>query len=668
LTLVSHMNSLRWYLFAFLVSAVPAGPVLAWIYPEHRDIAMLAEQMLDAQHQAIFDELWKDARIDREKRLCLNGVDRDQGLTPECIDWAALAAIAGDHSCSSQQMLETVSSSNWILTVADVAAQLKVDLEDIPIEARADQVALNADLLDEAKLHLASEAARADRINALRVADTRMQRADSEYATRAAANNAHFLLARSRTDETGDEYANETLQPGSELSAMGVYAWFHLSALQKAGRLSRERLTDQQRQALSRSALFDEAFALHFLQDAFASGHVAGTWGDAAQRKGTHDFYNQNGLETFTWGGNNTSVVLMGDAHMRDEDANIAAAAVRDSLRQVLDEATGQSRYPLSYRPDASDAPDVFNVCTNNVVPVRERGTEPKGEYRTAFEETLRPTPVPRLGPGLGAMPRFHSELGPFINLAGSIDGRVVDDGFEHSQTGVGWVSGLEVAMRAGFGLEGALGEASDGLVFAALGYRNDAASSSRVKSLKTGPTGGNLSAAIPGRTGLTFRVRMPFYVVPADLLLLSPMYFFNREAYTGMAVTAVNGGLIPWQSGFATAIGRFQFVLGRELGITFYGLDGNDQLLAPGLEPGGFGRIVNFKSTAYELPIVEYRPYRSFSGNQSSSVVFQLYGGADVPRGGRVVLPADTPAADLGTIWFIGVRMIFDWRYYFRH
>jgi len=160
----------------------------------------------------------------------------------------------------------------------------------------------------------------------------------------------------------------------------------------------------------------------------------------------------------------------------------------------------------------------------------------------------------------------------------------------------------------------------------------------------------------------------MPFYLVPADLLLLSPMYFFNREAYTGMAVTAVNGGLIPWQSGFATAIGRFQFVLGRELGITFYGLDGNDQLLAPGTEPGGFGRIVNFKSTSYELPILEYRPFRSFSGNQSSSVLFQLYGGADVPRGGRVVLPADAPAADLGTIWFIGVRMIFDWRYYFRH
>jgi len=656
--------SKRYPLFLFFFCC----PVFAWIYPEHRDIAMLAEQMLDAEHQAIFDELWRDARLGSEERLCLNGIERDQGLTPECIDWAALTAIAGDHACSSQQMLETVTDSEWILTVADVAAQLKVDLKDIPIEAPPEQVALNADLLDEAKMRLTIEAARAERVNALRVADTRMQRADSEYATRAAANNAHFLLARSRTNQTGDEYASETLKPGAEVSAMGVYAWFHLSALQKASRLANEQLTDEQRQALARAALFDEGFALHFLEDVFASGHVAGVWGDAAQRKGTHDFYNQNGLETFTWGGDNTSVVLMGDAHMRPEDANIAAKAARDSLRQLLDESSGRSQYLLPHRPGANNMPDAFDICENNLFPEREKGMEAQGEYRTAFEETLDPTPVPRLGPGLGAMPRFHSELGPFIGLAGSIDGRVINGGFENTQTKSGWVGGLDVSLRAGFGMEGALGEASDGLVFVALGYRNDAASTNKFSPSTAGSTGGNLSAAIPGRTGLTFRIRMPFYLVPGDLLLLSPMIYFNPEAYTGIAVTAVNGGLIPWQSGFATAIGRFQFVLGRELGITFYGLDGNDQLLAPATEIGGFGRVVNFKSTSYELPILEYRPFRSFSENQSSSVVFQLFGGADVPRGATLVVPAEAPSADLGTIWFIGVRMTFDWRYYLRH
>jgi hypothetical protein len=57
----------------------------------------------------------------------------------------------------------------------------------------------------------------------------------------------------------------------------------------------------------------------------------------------------------------------------------------------------------------------------------------------------------------------------------------------------------------------------------------------------------------------------MPFYVVPGDLLFMSPMYLLDRDAYTKMAVTAVDGGLILWQLGHATRVGRFQFVLGRD-------------------------------------------------------------------------------------------------------
>ena len=90
--------------------------------------------------------------------------------------------------------------------------------------------------------------------------------------------------------------------------------------------------------------LADEGFALHFLEDTFAAGHVAGTWGDVSQRKGTHDYYNEAGLEVFTWGGGSHSAVLMGDAHMRPEDAERAAGVVRDSLAQVIDQATGRGR------------------------------------------------------------------------------------------------------------------------------------------------------------------------------------------------------------------------------------------------------------------------------------------------------------------------------------
>ena len=114
-----------------------AGPAFAWIYPEHRDIAVLAVETLDPERRAIFDRLWAEARVGHEKRLCKQGADLVQGVLPECIDWAAMSGISGDHSCSSQQMLDTVINSEWILAVADIAAQLKVDLARIskaPVE------------------------------------------------------------------------------------------------------------------------------------------------------------------------------------------------------------------------------------------------------------------------------------------------------------------------------------------------------------------------------------------------------------------------------------------------------------------------------------------------------------------------------------------------------
>ena len=39
----------------------------------------------------------------------------------------------------------------------------------------------------------------------------------------------------------------------------------------------------------------------HFLEDAFAAGHIAGCRGNNAVRKGTHDYYNEKGLEVISW-------------------------------------------------------------------------------------------------------------------------------------------------------------------------------------------------------------------------------------------------------------------------------------------------------------------------------------------------------------------------------
>jgi len=132
------------------------------------------------------------------------------------------------------------------------------------------------------------------------------------------------------------------------------------------------------------------------------------------------------------------------------------------------------------------------------------------------------------------------------------------------------------------------------------------------------------------------------------------------------MAVQAANGGLIPWQAGIATPIGRFQFVLGREVGLSFYRSRRNDPMLiqTPGVGPTNV-TLVALRSLQVELPILEYRPFRSFALDQSSSLVMQFYAGFDTPLHSSVVSPAGAPKPELRTIGLGGIRVVFDWRYY---
>lgn len=647
-----------------------ANPASAFVYPEHRDITIAAVQTLDPARRQVIDRLWHEARVGHETRLCEQVADGAQGVTPECIDWAALAAIAGDHSCSGQDLTEIVLESTWILLVADVAAQLKIDLSRIDLLPSVEQIPGSRDLIVDSRRRIQTDAASAARQNALRAADIRLQRADPQYATRAGSNSAHFLLPRPHTGMSSREYGLLTMKQGAEISAIGVYAWYHLSAMQKATRLANERLDPAQRTALTRAMLFDEAFALHFLEDVFAAGHVAGSWGDTAQRRGTHDYYNSAGLEVFPWKGSSESMVLMGDAHIRPEDVERAAAAVRTSIEQVLDTAAGRSRAAdFPHLPTAPARPDAFDVCKNDVLPQRpEAATGSPPAHTQAYEadlgEVLLPTPVPGLGPGLGAMPRFRSEVGPFVGLSGMIDGRGVDGGFTVPNR-AGFIGGVEMAVRAGLGLDGVMSDAGDGLVFASLGLRGDFASTNSILQSEAAEHGGNLTAAIPARTALSLRLRMPFYLVPGDLLLLSPLHLVSPERYQNMAVVAGNGGLIPWQSGIATGIGRFQFVLGRELGLTFYGVIDDDRVIAAGASPGAPARLIDYKSILFDLPILEYRPYRSYASKQSTALLFQLFAAADVPYSESVATPAGAPTPDLRTVWSIGLRLLFDWRYY---
>jgi hypothetical protein len=236
-----------------------------------------------------------------------------------------------------------------------------------------------------------------------------------------------------------------------------------------------------------------------------------------------------------------------------------------------------------------------------------------------------------------------------------------LDGGFGSGQNSPSGVGSLELAVRAGLGLEGVMSESGDGLAFAELGLRYDSHSTSNTCD------NCNITATIPARSAITLRLRCPFWLIPGDLIVAAPVLAFtSRKTLEKMAVEAANGGLIPYEAGIATPVGRFQFVLGREIGISFYG-NYSFIIPTPGVPPNN-ATVLSLSSIQYEFPIVEYRPFRSFSLDQSSSVLIQLYYAIDVPSGsGTVTSPVGAPAPNLQNIQMLGLRFVFDWRHYFR-
>jgi len=155
-------------LITFLITILNI-PCKAWVYPEHRNISLLAIQKLDSVHRALLDQLWAVARKGYESRLDESVADMTQGGHPKYLDYAAFPAMAGDHSTSANDMLYNILHTDWILNVGDVTARLKTGL--------------------------AASKNRSETESELRNSDLRLLRADPEYVSRAGSNNVHFMRA-----------------------------------------------------------------------------------------------------------------------------------------------------------------------------------------------------------------------------------------------------------------------------------------------------------------------------------------------------------------------------------------------------------------------------------------------------------------------------------------
>lgn len=618
------MNSLSgWFRNLVTVSLLlgSALAVMAWVYPEHRQIELLALTGLPPEQRSELDKLWSEARVGYEARLCAQIANTEQKTRPTCLDYAAWSAISGDHSCSARDMLNTVLHSNWILRVAGVGANLESNLATAK---RPDQ-----------------------RDNAVRDSDLAFTRVDPEYVTRASSNDAHFLLARSNVAMSLEAYAQSTLGENAPLNSLGTYVWYHLRALAEANRIGAGKVSQNDYPAAARATLADEAFALHFLEDSFASGHITGTWGNSAVRKGTHDYYNEHGLAVETW--NDSRFVALGDAYMQPGEAERVAAAVRQSLTQLVAALEGKL---LVGEPSGVDvnAPDTFNVCTATHFPAAAGTTKDILEVVPVIVQW----PIPALAEGKGALPRFRAELGPFLGLATGITGLAETGAFANPLTSVTGVSGLDASFRVGLGVEGVLNKNSDGLTFVDIGFRENSRTA---------------DDSVPARSALAFRARMPFWLVPGDLLVAAPVLAFTApHKLKKMLVQAANGGLIPWQAGYATPVGRFQIVAGREVGASLFGFIGTQSvpISTPGVPPANVTQIT-LRSIQWDFPLIEWRLFRTFSSNQSSGLTLQFTTGFDKPVDWTVTSPAGAPQPHLQTMVNGGLRLVFDWRHYVR-
>jgi len=597
---------------------------------------------LPPDQQQFFATLWTEARSGKEMRYCQEMVSGDGRSAPVCLDLAAWPAIAGDHSCSPDKLVAETLPSDWILKVGDVAAKTKVGLE----QAKTRDATLNVWALSNLGL----------------------QYVDPEYLSRAQANNGHFLLPRS-TNKL-DEYMASALAEGAEPNALGLYVYYHLGALGLAQQWA-AATEPSTRATLARQVLATEAFAIHFLEDTFSAGHVAGIWGSAAERKGTHDYYCEFGLDSPSWSG--SPMVMLGDAHMRPQDLKRTADAVALSLGQVFEATRAGS--PTARAASAIGAEDVRGAAAyDSCTATRQATATVTDKTLPLVEPVAAKTPIPSRGQNDVHVPHFRQEIGPFVGFSGDLTGGLEFGGYQSGNGDARWYGGAEVEFRIGVGLEALTGSTGAGQAFLGVGYSYE--------TPQNGPSGSQFAAAgvpvVPARRGITVRLRVPFYIIPFDLILVAPVLAWaSPSAMTNMGIVAASGGLLRYERAFNTPIGAFQLLIGREVAATFYGYAGdrveNIGVAAPGATVPYNSDLVflSYRVLSFDFPTFEYRPLREYATNQALTFAIQFGWGVEFPNQVRYVSKLTVPAAtgptpDLATAWMIYMRIHFDTRYYF--
>lgn len=630
-------RSILWTCSVLATTLGAAAPAHAFIYPEHRDIGVTALSTLSASERDVLRGLWTEARPQLAGPVCRELTMGIPEQAPSCIDFPALSAIAGDHSCSPLDVSRNVLPSSWVLGVARVAEDTKTAL--------AKSTSADAIYNHSATMNL------------------RLQDVDPGYLSRAGANSAHFLLARTGNDL--DAYLRLAASRGAPTNSLGLYLHYHLAALALAQELATQSPAEGHRAVMARDILLLESFALHWLQDMFASGHATGTWGSDPWRKGTHDHYNEHGLDMTTWGGER--MVAFGDSHMRDDDRNRAAAIEAASLRQLV--AALEPGDPLAQAARSFgagvDAAYRLDSCR------AERQPEARDLDALTHSPSLRALllqlPMPGRGPDDVHIPRFRQEFGPFVGAFGTVAGAL-----NWGTLGThGMRPSIELAAgaRVGYAAPAITGTVGTSKTFLDTGLvMQSPQRQSCDDELCNESVAARLLPRVPSRVGLRIGVRVPFYVVPGDLLVLAPLLLATSpRTLTQVGVAAMQGGLIPYERSFRTPAGFFQVVAGREAELTLFGyLTESLEVRNIGSEADPVGGVTATRSMRVRLPLVEWTPLRNFATNVTFALPLQAGFGFEVPLASSVLLPEGASASAPGVGWHAFVRVQLDAHYFF--
>jgi hypothetical protein len=170
----------------------------------------------------------------------------------------------------------------------------------------------------------------------------------------------------------------------------------------------------------------------------------------------------------------------------------------------------------------------------------------------------------------------------------------------------------------------------------------------------------------VGSRSALKLSLRMPYYVLPFDLIVLAPVLMLaSPQSLTGVVFAAAGGGLLPIERRLDTSIGSFQLIAGREVGFTLWGFTGhtNQFIYTPTADQASF-RLVNYDSLELDFPVLEYVPPRVFATSLSLAALFQLGFSVEFPM--NVAVNNTAESFSLGPSWNIYLRFRLDARKYF--